>query len=161
MNLINVGKLVNTHGIKGEVRIISTFKYKRDVFKVDNALYINNNKYIIKSHRVHKMYDMVTLDGIKGIDEALPLKGNNVYINRDDYNFNGYLNEDLIGLEVYDNDTYKGKVTDILESIKYDILVIDGIKRHLVPNISNFIKKVDLDNNKLYINYIEGLDNED
>ena len=49
MNLINIGKIVNTHGLKGEIRIISDFKYKKDVFKTDNIVYINNEKYIIKS----------------------------------------------------------------------------------------------------------------
>ena len=87
MDLIYIGDLVNTHGIKGEVRIISDFKYKDDVFKANNSLYINNNKYIIKSYRHHKTYDMVMLDGINNIDDAINLKGSKVYINRNDYNF--------------------------------------------------------------------------
>ena len=48
MNLIYIGKLVNTHGLKGEVRIISDFKFKDVVFKKNNNIYINDNKYIIK-----------------------------------------------------------------------------------------------------------------
>ena len=161
MELINIGKLVNTHGIKGEVRIISNFKYKNEVFLKDNCIYINNEKYKINSYRTHKMYDMVTLLGINSIDEALKLKNSNVYINKEDYNFSGYLNEDLIGLDVYDNDKYKGKVVDIESSVNYDMLVIEGIKRHLVPNIPEFVSNIDIDNKKIYINYIKGLDNED
>lgn len=160
MNLIFVGKLVNTHGIKGEVRIISDFKYKNEVFKKDNLIYIDNKMYKINSYRVHKIYDMITLDGINSIDEALKFKGLNVYIDKDNYKFSGYLNEDLIGLDVYDNDTYKGKIVEILNGIKYDLLVIDGINRHLIPNISEFIENIDLENNKIYINYIKGLDDE-
>ncbi len=161
MELINIGKLVNTHGIKGEVRIISNFKYKNEVFLKDNCIYINNEKYKINSYRTHKMYDMVTLLGINSIDEALKLKNSNVYINKEDYSFSGYLNEDLIGLDVYDNDKYKGKVVDIESSVNYDMLVIEGIKRHLVPNIPEFVSNIDIDNKKIYINYIKGLDNED
>lgn len=160
MNLIYVGELVNTHGIKGEVRLISNFKYKKEVFKIGNIIYINDKEYKINSYRVHKMFDMLTLEGINSIDDAIPLKGSNVYINKDNYTFSGVLNEDLIGMDVYDNDIYKGKVVEILEGVKYDLLVIDGIKRHMVPNIPEFIKNIDLDNNKIDINYIKGLDDE-
>lgn len=161
MDLINIGKIVNTHGLKGEIRIISDFKYKKDVFKTDNIVYINNEKYIIKSYRFHKIYDMITLDSINTIEQAEELKNLNIYINRDDYKFDGYLNEDLIGLEVYYNEIYKGKVADIVKTVTNDLLVIEGNKRHMVPNIPEFIKQVDLENNKIYIEYIRGLDNED
>ena len=161
MDLIYIGKIVNTHGLKGEVRIISDFKYKKDVYKTNNTIYINNTKYVIKSYRYHKIYDMIVFEGVDSIETAEELKGLNIYINRTDYKFDGYLNEDLIGLDVYDNKIYKGKVVDILKTSNNDLLVIDGIKRHMVPNISNFIKEVDLINKKIYIEYIRGLDNED
>ena len=160
MDLINIGKIVNTHGLKGEIRIISDFKYKKDVFKTNNIVYINNEKYIIKSYRFHKIYDMIILDSINTIEQAEELKGLNVYIDRTDYKFDGYLNEDLIGLEVYDKDIFKGKVIDIVKTVTNDLLVIEGNKKHMVPNIPEFIKDVDLENNKIYIEYIRGLDNE-
>ena len=62
---------------------------------------------------------------------------------------------------MYDNDICKGKIVDILEGVKYDILVVDGVNRNLIPNIPEFIKSIDLDNKKIYINYIKGLENED
>ena len=158
--MIYLGKIVNTHGLKGEIRIISDFKYKEDVFKINNTLYIENNKYIIKTYRKHKMYDMVTLKNIDSIEKAEILKGLSVYVDRNDYNF-GILDEDLIGLDVYDNDKYKGKIVDILKGIKYDFLVIDGNKKHKVPNIPEFIENIDLDKKIIKIKYIRGLDNED
>ena len=155
-----IGKLVNTHGLKGEVRIISNFKYKDIVFKEGNTIYIDNNSYKIKSYRIHKNYDMVRLEGITNIEKAEVLKGNNVYIKRSDYTFPGYLESDLIGLNVYDKTKYKGKIVDIVESPLYKLLVIDGVKKHLIPIIDNFIKEIDLDKKKIYINYIKGLDDE-
>jgi len=161
MDLIYVGKLVNTHGIKGEVRIISDFKYKKDLFKKDSRIVIDNNKYIIESYRQHKIYDMVTLKDINSIEEANNLKGLNVYIDKNDYIFDGYLDEDLIGLSVYDKVTLKGKVVEILKTDLYELLVIEGNKRHMVPNIKEFIKNIDIENKRIEIEYIEGLDNED
>ena len=160
MDLLYIGKLVNTHGIKGEIKIISDFKYKTDVFKTNNILYINNDKYKIESYRHHKIYDMVKLEGIDNIDVALNLKGLNVYINKEEYNFSGILDEDLIGLSVYAQKTYKGKIVDILKTNKDDLLVIDGIKKHMVPNIPVFVKNIDLENKRIDIEYIGGLDGE-
>lgn len=161
MDLIYIGKLVNTHGLKGEVKIISDFKYKSDVFKTDNEIIIDNNIYKINSYRHHKIFDMLILNNINSIEDAEKLKGLNIYINKDNYKFNGYLNSDLIGLDVYDNNKYKGKVIDILKTKNNDLLVINGIKRHMVPNIPEFVKNVDLDKKQIEIKYIEGLDNED
>ena len=161
MNFEYIGKLVNTHGLKGEVRIISDFKFKDDVFKLGNKIYINNDIYTIKSYRKHKLYDMIVFDEITDIEEALNIKGNNVYINKEDYKFNGYLDSDLINLDVYDDEIYKGKIVDIYKTSSNDLLVIEGIKRHMVPNTDIFVKKVDLNAKKIYINYIKGLDNED
>ena len=103
---------------------------------------------------------MITLDSINTIEQAEELKGLNVYIDRTDYKFDGYLNEDLIGLDVYDNEILKGKIVDVVKTISNDLLVIEGNKKHMVPNIPEFIKDVDLENNKIYIEYIRGLDNE-
>ena len=161
MELIYIGKIVNTHGLKGEMRIISDFKYKNEVFKINNKIFVNDNEYTINSYRKHKIFDMVTLSNIDTIDDALELKGTNVYINKENYTFSGYLDEELIGLDVYDKDIYKGKITDIYKTSTNDLFVIEGIKRHMIPNIDNFIDKVDLKNNRIYINYIKGLDNED
>lgn len=161
MNLICIGKLVNTHGIKGEVRIISDFKYKSDVFKIDNCLYIDDKKYVIKSYRIHKIYYMVTFEGLNKIEDVIDLKNSKVFIDRNDYNFKGILDEDLIGLSVYDKGNYKGKIVDILKTHNYDLLVIDGKRKHMVPYIYEFVKNIDLSNSKIEIEYIRGLDNED
>ena len=160
MNNIYIGKLVNTHGLKGEVKIISDFKYKEDVFKINNKIYINDIEYIIKSYRKHKMFDMVTLSNINSIDDALNIKGSNVYINREDYNFNGYLDEDLIGLDVYGID-FIGKVDSIINNNAHELIVVTNEdKTHYVPYIDEFIEKIDLENKRIDIKEIEGLINE-
>ena len=66
--MLKIGKFVNTHGIKGEIRIKSDFSRKDLIFKKGNYIYINNNKFLIKSYRVHKNYDMLTFDGINNIN---------------------------------------------------------------------------------------------
>ena len=60
MQKVYVGKVVGTHGIKGEIRIISDFQFKDKVFVVGNSLVINDKDYVIRSYRKHKNFDMVT-----------------------------------------------------------------------------------------------------
>lgn len=160
MKLIYIGDIVNTHGIKGEVRIISDFKYKNSVFKKDMKIYIGKLKYEkeINTYRIHKKYDMITFKGIDDINDVLKYKGLPVYVNRSDIEVDGYLDEDIIGLEVVSNDVIRGKVSDILKTKAHDILLIkDDNKKYMVPYINQFISKIDLNNSKIYINEIKGL----
>ena len=160
MKLVYLGKFVNTHGLKGEIRIISDFEFKNEVFKVGNSIYIINNKYIINSYRKHKNYDMVTLEGINNINDIESYKGANVYIDVDEYNFE-YVYSDLIGMDVFMDDKYRGKVIEILKSKLYPILKIENIGNYLVPYTDTFIKKIDLDNKIIIVRSMKGLFDED
>ena len=140
--MIYIGKIVNTHGIKGELRILSNFKYKEEIFKVGNFLYIDNNKYQIKTYRKHKNYDMVTLNDFNNINEVLFLKEKQVYSLRE--YVKEVLPEDLIGYEIIKDDKKQGKVKYIMQNKVQDILVTDTNKKIIF--IKEFIKNID--NNK-------------
>ena len=161
MNEIYLGKIVNTHGIKGEVRILSDFELKTQVFKKGFTLYVGKNReqLIINSYRLHKNYDMVTFDGKDNINDVLKYKGLDVYVNKSDINYDGFFDEDLINLDVYSNDKYIGKIESISFGKKYDFINIRSLenKKFIVPKIDEFIEKVDLENKKIYINEIKGL----
>lgn len=160
MDFVYLGKIVNTHGIKGEVRILSDVNFKNKVFKKNFKLYIGEKKIeeVINTYRKHKNYDMVTFNGINDINDCLKYKGKNVYINKHDIDYDGYFDEDLIGLNVYSKDKYIGDVYEIIKNSIYDILVIkNNNKKYMVPKIDEFIEKVDLENKNIYINEIKGL----
>lgn len=158
--MIYIGRLVNTHGIKGEVRIKSDINHKNLVFKKGNHLFIDNEQLEINSYRVHKDFDMITFTNINDINDVLKYKGKNVYIDKSEIKENILFEEEYIGLKVY-SDHYIGQVEDILKNNIYDILVIKNDKKeYLVPNIDEFIEKIDIENNKIYIKEIEGLINE-
>lgn len=164
MKEVYIGKIVNTHGIKGELRIVSDFKYKEAIFKPNFILYVGKKRepLTINSYRKHKNYDMVLFSNINDINDALPYKGEDVYINRDDLNVDGYVNEDIIGLNVYSDDRYIGVVTDIIDNGAHEILRVEKNNvNNFVPFVDEFINKIDISNKKIYINEIEGLINED
>ena len=153
MNKVVLGKYVNTHGIKGEIRIKSNFPYKDKVFLIGNKIIIDNNDYIINSYRVHKGYDMVTLKDIDDINNIPFSKNTLVYINREDYlTKNDYLDSDLIGFIVY-NSKIEKKVLDILyiNDKKKLIKTSDGY----IP--FELVLDVDIDNKKILIAEVDGL----
>ena len=106
---------------------------------------------------VHKNYDMVTFDGIDNINDVIVYKGDAVYANRNDIKIDGYFDEDLIGLDVYTSSCI-GKVEYILKSKAHDILVLDTGK--MIPNISEFVKQIDLNDKKIIVEKVEGLTDE-
>ncbi len=157
MNKVKIGVIVNTHGIKGEIRIISKFDYKDRVFIVGNTLYTDSNEELkIDSYRRHKNYDMITFNGINDIKDVLKYKGKYVYFDKDKLNLNSneYLDDDLIGLDVYFNNELIGKLDDIELNANRKLFVINN---KLIPYNDNFIESIDLSNNKIVLKNLEGL----
>lgn len=161
MDLVRIGKIVNTHGIKGELRIISDFDKKEAVFKKDFNLYIGNNhiKEIINSYRVHKDFDMITLSGYSNINEVLKYKGLDVYINKDDLNLNDneYIMHDLINMDILEDNVVLGKVIDFVYNKPNTLLLIDGSKKFYIPFVDEYIIKVDLKNKQIITKNVKDL----
>lgn len=163
MEYLYIGEIVNTHGIKGEIRILSDAEYKECIFKKGTHLYIGKNKDMetIVTYRVHKNYDMVTLEGLHDINDVIIYKGEKVYVKREEIEFPSFLKEDLIGMNVISS-CNRGHVTSILKSKAHDILVIeDHEKRYLVPYVEEFVEKIDIENQTIYIKDMKGLFDED
>lgn len=150
MDYIYIGKIVSTHGIKGEVKIISDFFEKDKIFKKGFKLYITPlyHEEVINTYRVHKNYDMVTFNRYNDINEILKYIGMGVYIKRSDLALkeDEYLLSDLIGYAVYDNNKLLGKVSGI--NFNNNVLLkIDDI--FYIPFIDEFIEKVDVKTKKI------------
>lgn len=150
MDYIYIGKIVSTHGIKGEVKIISDFFEKDKIFKKGFKLYLTPlyHEEVINTYRVHKNYDMVTFDGYNDINEVLKYIGMGVYIKRSDLDLKDdeYLLNDLIGYEVYDGNTLLGKVSSIIFNNNVLLKIDDNF---YIPFIDEFIEKVDVKTKKI------------
>ena len=151
MNKLYIGKIVNTHGIKGELRIKDnlTKKQREEIFKVGSNLIIDEKSYKITSYRVHKDYDMVTFLGFNNINEVLFLKGKKVYKSKNEINLNNedVLDSELITYKVKITDNIDGKILDIEETgNNYKILrLLINNNEVLVPYHKDF---VEIDSNK-------------
>ena len=162
MKYVLIGKIVNTHGLKGEVRILSSFKYKDRVFKKDMKVYIGKDKSSeeINSYRYHKIFDMITMCGYNDINQILKYKGEYIFVNKEDIVLgeNEYLDEDIVGLNVYVEDRLLGVVRKIEKHSVNEILVVkNDEKNYLVPYNFDIILSIDLEKREMYVKNIVGL----
>lgn len=159
MNYLYIGKLVNTHGIKGEVRILSNFRHIDKAFLKDMKFYIGKDKkeYTVETYRKHKNFHMVVFKDNHDINLIEHLKGSFVYINKEDLKLeeNTYLAIDLIDFSVIINDKLIGTITDVLDTPANEVLVLDN--KVMIPYVNAFINKVDIENKKVVVNEVKGL----
>ena len=160
MDKVYIGKIVSTHGIKGEIRILSDFPFKDKVFVVGNKLIIDDKEYEIKSYRVHKNFDMVTLNDYHDINEVLLLIKKDVYFNKDSLELDDseILDEDLIKFTVLTKAGKKGIIKEIfMASANNKIIRVMLDKEYLIPVNSPMLEKIDKKNKCIVINIIEGM----
>lgn len=162
---LECGKIVNTHGIKGAVKlenlcdspeILASLKR---VFLYENGVY---NSVKIKEASIFKSMVIARLEGIDDIDKAALLKNKMVYAAREDFELDEgvFFIADLIGLPVIDEESGKiyGKIVDVINRGASDIYVVRdevGADR-MVPVVDEFIKRTDLDSG-VYVHNIPGL----
>lgn len=164
MKYVLIGKLVNTHGLKGECRILSNFRYKDRVFKSGMKIYIGHDKVCeeIVSYRPHKIFDMIMIKGYNDINEVLKYKGEYVFVNKEDIVLleNEYLDEDIVGLRVIVDNKEIGKVVRIEDHNGNRVLVVkNDRKNYLIPYNFDIIDSVSIDKREIIVLDIPGLFN--
>ncbi len=163
MDYVLIGKIVNTHGIKGEIRIISDFEFKDKVFVPGFNIYIGKDKIkeTITSYRHHKIYEMITMDGYKDINEVIKYLKENVYILKKDLklNDNEYLDKDLIDFKVYESDNLIGVVSNITYASETNKLleVLNNDKKILIPFNDEFVININLQEKRIDVKLIKGM----
>ncbi|WP_456275521.1 ribosome maturation factor RimM [Bacillus sp. AK128] len=165
----NVGKIVNTHGIRGEIRVISTTDFPEERYAKGNSLFIflQNEKDPIEvkvsGHRVHKNFDLLTFEGYTNVNHVERFKGSMIKIPEDQQ---GELNEgefyyhEIIGCSVETVEGEKlGKIKEIISTGANDVWVVqrNGQKDVLIPYIKDVVHEIDIENKLIIIQPMEGL----
>ena len=155
--LIIIGKTVSTHGIKGELKVISDFEYIDKAYVVGNKILINNIEHIISSVRYHKQYILLGIDNLTNINDILEYVGYNIYIAKSDLALdeNEYLLSDLVGLNVIHDGKNIGIVSEIVKGNSSDYIRINN--EFLVPIIPEYIIKVDINDKQIITNNASSL----
>lgn len=165
--MFTIGKIVNTHGVKGEMRVMpSTDDIKR--FEKLKEVCIDQRgikTYEIETVRYHKKFVLIKLKGVNTMDEAEALKNSLIKIDRKDslpLQQDEYYMSDLYDLEVVTEEGRRlGLLTDILVTGSNDVYVVqdkESNKEILIPAIKQCIKKVDIANRQMIVHLLEGLE---
>lgn len=167
MKYYNVGKIVNTHGIRGEVKVVVITDFPEERFKVGNQLFIDQQpplKVKINSVRQHKGFILLTFDGFTNINQVEQFKGQQLMVSEEDIHpldDGQYYYHEIIGLTVITDDGRElGKIKEILSPGANDVWVVKRPKQSdlLLPVIDDVVKKVDLDHHQVTVELMEGLE---
>lgn len=169
MEYFDVGKVVNTHGIKGEVRVISITNTPEDRYYEGAPLTWfgtdgSKEELTVRSHRVHKNFDLLTFENYYNINQVEKFVGGMLRISEDyllELPDNTFYIHEVIGSRVIDDTGEEvGKVKEILSPGANDVWVIQrqNKKDLLIPYIESVVLDVDLENKVVTIHMMEGLD---
>ena len=160
---LEAGKIVTTHGIRGEVKIMPYTDSPELLAEFDRLFMGKNREEVnIERSRVFKNTVIAKIEGIDTPEAAEKLRNKVLYMHRDDLELDDgtYFIQDLIGLEVRDADTSKvyGEITDVMQTGANDVYVIKGSDReYLVPAIADVVVSTDIDGGIMTIRPLDGL----
>ena len=160
---LEAGKIVTTHGIRGEVKIMPYTDVPELLCEFDRLFIGKEHREInIERSRVFKNTVIAKLEGIDTPEAAEKLRNKILYMHRDDLELDDdtYFIQDLIGMEVRDVDSGQvyGRLDDVMQTGANDVYVIKGEdKEYLVPAIADVIVSTDLENDVMTIRPLEGL----
>lgn len=167
-NWFNVGKIVNTHGIHGEVRVISKTDFPEKRYAVGNKLTLFMNgklvkELVVKSHRTHKNFDLLTFENYTNVNDVVEMKEGILKVDEtqlaslpeDEFYFH-----EIIGCDVYSLDGRQiGRIKEILTPGANDVWVVqtESKKDVYIPYIPQVVKTVNIEKKEIIIEPMEGL----
>lgn len=160
---LEIGKIVNTRGLKGEVKVVPWADYP-EIFEEINFVYGKDEKrYLIENVKYKKDNVILKLEGVDTIECAEKLKNSVLYVRKDTMPSLGsgtFFVADIIGLDVFDeNEAFLGKIADVITAGGADVYIIkaEGKKDLLLPALKSVVNEIDLDGKKVRVTVPEGL----
>ncbi len=167
MDLLEVGKIINTHGLRGEVKVAAWTDYP-EVFEDIEYVYVKKKdayeRLDISNIKYQRSNLIVKFSQIKDIDEAQRYKNFILYAERVQL---GKLPEgahyiaDLIGLEVVTKEGKSvGTIADVINTGGSDIYDIkrEGQKNLMIPVIDEVVLNIDVEGGRVTVNMMDGLE---
>ena len=155
---LEAGKIVNTHGVRGEVRIVP-WADSAEFLRRFRTFYIDGTAYKVLRSRVHKSQLIAALEGVEDVNAAMALKNRVICIDRADAKLpeGRYFVQDLIGLDVKAEDgTLLGQLSEVLDLPQGQVYVVKGEREILIPDVPEFILNIDPETG-ITVHLIEGM----
>ncbi|MCD7852848.1 MAG: ribosome maturation factor RimM [Oscillospiraceae bacterium] len=158
---IEAGEIVNTHGVRGQVKMQSWLD-SPELLRSFKTLYIGQGRapmHLLESF-VHKGCVIAALEGVEDVNTAMALKGKRVYICRADAQLpeGSFFLADILGARVVTEDgTELGVLADVLDLPGNRVYVVRGEQEHMIPAVPEFIRNTDVDGGVITVHLIEGM----
>ena len=156
---LDCGQIVNTHGVRGEVRIVP-WADSPEFLCGFSTLYVDGAAKKVLSSRVHKGSVIAKLDGVDTVEQAMALKGRTVQIRRADARLpeGAFFLADIIGLDVINEEGDKlGVLKEVLSPSVQQVYVVAGEREIMIPAVPEFILETNIEGGYLKVRLIEGM----
>ena len=153
---IEAGEIVTTHGVRGEVKVLSWLDSPEMLCEFDRCR-ISGREYVMDSVRVQKTCNLVKLRGVDTMEDAQKLRGKNMELYREDISDELIFAAELVDVEVYADGACIGKIKEVLDYPGNSVYVVQGEREYLIPAVKEFILSTDLERNQMQVKLLKGM----
>ena len=153
---IEAGEIVTTHGVRGEVKVLSWLDSPEMLCEFDRCR-ISGREYVMDSVRVQKTCNLVKLRGVDTMEDAQKLRGKTMELYREDISDELIFASELVDVEVYADGACIGKIKEVLDYPGNSVYVVQGEREYLIPAVKEFILSTDLERNQMQVKLLKGM----
>ena len=153
---IEAGEIVTTHGVRGEVKVLSWLDSPEMLCEFDRCR-ISGREYVMDSVRVQKTCNLVKLRGVDTMEDAQKLRGKTMELYREDISDELIFAAELVDVEVYADGACIGKIKKVLDYPGNSVYVVQGEREYLIPAVKEFILSTDLERNQMQVKLLKGM----
>ena len=153
---IEAGEIVTTHGVRGEVKVLSWLDSPEMLCEFDRCR-ISGREYVMDSVRVQKTCNLVKLRGVDTMEDAQKLRGKTMELYREDISDELIFASELVDVEVYADGACIGKIKEVLDYPGNSVYVVQVEREYLIPAVKEFILSTDLERNQMQVKLLKGM----
>ena len=153
---IEAGEIVTTHGVRGEVKVLSWLDSPEMLCGFDRCR-IEGREYAMDAVRVQKTCNLVKLRGVDTMEDAQKLRGKTMELYREDISDELIFASELVDVEVYADGACIGKIKEVLDYPGNSVYVVQGEREYLIPAVKEFILSTDLERNQMQVKLLKGM----
>ena len=156
LQYIEAGEIVTTHGVKGEIKLLTWLDSPEDLVDFDRCR-IDGKEYGMESVRVQKTCNLIKLQGVDTVEDANILRGKVLELYREDIDDEVIFAAELIGMEVFAEGKSIGKIKEVLDYPGNAVYVVKGEFEYMIPAVKEFILDTDMEANRMQVKLLEGM----
>lgn len=152
------GKIVSTHGLRGDVKILPWADCPEFLLEFDRV-FLGAKEYAVEDARVQKTCVLMKLSGVDSVEDAAKLRDQVISISRDDVELEdgAIFIQDLLGLPVFADGEELGKLKEVISTGANDVFYVKGAHEYMIPAVPEFILERNIDEGFIRVRLIEGM----